>query len=282
MNATFAIVTPVYDGWPHLRNAALSVEAQRREGVTVRHIVQMHSDSPPQSATWLLQRAGNAELYQEDDAGLYDAIARGFARTNASAFLGWLNADEQYLPDALERVALYFERHPETDIVFGDYLLLDEACHPIAARREIPARLWYLRHGVNYILSCATFFRRRVWETLGGFDPAYHRVADKEFYLRALSRGFRFAHLPEYLGAFTLTGRNRSADALGLVEPITLRRQVNAYPWLALRALPRLCRVAEKMLRGCYRRELVTTRLFDLEGQSVRIEARLGSRWRKG
>jgi hypothetical protein len=278
MPNAFAIVTPVLNGWPRLRAAVASVAAQRVEGLGVRHVVQLHEDSSDEGRAWLAEQPG-IELRVSRDSGIYDAIGRGLADAR-EPYLGWLNADEQYLPGTLARAAAVLTERPGVGAVFGDYLLLDREGGLAAARREIPARRWYLRHGVNYILSCATFFRREVWEELGGLSRDYARLADKEFYLRALDRGVRFLHVPEYWGVYGLTGANLSTDELGQTEPERLRRQVGAYRSATARRIPRACRCVEKYIQGCYGRRQIAVSLFGDDGERRAAVAVVGTRWR--
>ena len=280
------VATPVLNGMPHLPAAVASVAATAADaaaqGVAVRHVVQLSAASADGSREWLNAKCTmhNAQCIMSADAGMYDAISRAFSGA-AEDVLCWLNADEQHLPGAYAAVAAAFDAHPETDVVFGDYLLLDAAGRPVAARRELPIRRWHLRQGVNAnLLSCAVFFRRRVWESLGGFDVSYTRVADSEFFWRALEHGFRFRHLNAFLGAYGLTGRNLSLDQQGRAEPARLRERTGAWRSPVLRALPKLCRIAEKAVRGCYLPCRVRTRLFDADGKPVEMDAWLGSRWR--
>jgi len=278
MSCTFRIVTPVREGWPRVRASVASVAAQRESGVTVRHVVQLHAGSRDASADWLA-RQPEVILRIEDDAGLYDAIARGF-RDGDEPYLGWLNADEQVLPGVLARAAGLFEANPDVDLWFGDYLLLDPQGRLCAARREIPARPWLLRHGVNSILSCATLFRRSLWERLDGFSPRYQRLADKEFYLRALASGAHFRHVSEYWGVFGLTGENRSRDALALQEQARLRAEAGTDAQKAARWFSRVARCIEKALRGAYGRHSVSVELFDDQGVRRPVWAVVGSRWK--
>ena len=50
----------------------------------------------------------NAQLFIEKDAGMYDAINRGLARTHGE-ICSYLNCDEQYLPGALAKVAEFLK-----------------------------------------------------------------------------------------------------------------------------------------------------------------------------
>ena len=246
----------------------------------MRHVVQLSAGSSDGSLAWLESpKTAQLELRVAADAGMYDAIGRAFSGA-AEDILCWLNADEQHLPGAYAAVDAAFRAHPGADVLFGDYLLLDAAGRPVAARRELPIRRWHLRQGVNAnLLSCAVFFRRRVWEALGGFDPSYTRVADSEFFWRALARGFRFLHVPLYLGAYGLTGRNLSLDESARTEPARLRSATGAWRSPALRAIPKVFRIAEKALRGGYFPRRVRTTLRGIDGSAVDIDAVLGPFW---
>ncbi len=63
-----------------------------------------------------------------------------------------------------------------------------------------PARLIgrYLRDG-GYLAQPAVFFRRRVYEALGGFDEKLKLLGDHVFWLRALQAGFHFSRLWEFV-----------------------------------------------------------------------------------
>ena len=277
----FLLVTPVLDGWPRIRAAVASVAAQDAPELSIRHVIQLSDRSTDSSEEWLRGQSG-VKCFVEADTGLYDAISRGFGkRGDDSEILAWLNSDEQLLPGALARVAEEFRRHPEAEVVFGDYLLLDANGRPTAWRREIPANAWLLRNGVNSILSCATFFRRRVWDTLGGFDPAFSLVADKDFYLRALAAGFRFRHLRGApLAAYANTGDNATLrhPLLALREQARLRKKAGARG-PAVRRLARCLRRILKSFHGCYGRRLLVMRLFDNEGRETAISTHVGTRW---
>ena len=302
---SFLLVTPALDGWPRIRATVASVRQQATcvDSSTLRlfdfrtlHVVQVSDRSTDPSGEWLREQS-DLLVRTEADAGLYDAIARGFqagltALTtnsgngeretgNGETILSWLNSDEQLLPGALARVAEEFRRHPEADVVFGDYLLLDADGRPTAWRREIPAHGWLLRNGVNSILSCATFFRRRVWDSLGGFDPAFSLVADKDFYLRALAAGFRFRHLRGApLAAYSNTGDNATLrhPLLALREQARLREKAGARG-PAVRRLARGLRRILKSFHGCYGRRLLVMRLFDNEGREIAVSTHVGTRW---
>ncbi|MFZ4683965.1 MAG: glycosyltransferase, partial [Terrimicrobiaceae bacterium] len=104
-------------------------------------------------------------LFTEPDSGMYDAINRGFRRATGD-ICAYLNCDEQYLPDALDAVARYFNAHPDVDVVFADAVVVDENGGYLCSRlAQTPFRdqLWFRMP----VLSCATFIRRSAIERHG-------------------------------------------------------------------------------------------------------------------
>ena len=170
---------------------------------------------PPAQLRWARPRlappdGSSLRWFVEPDTGLYDALNHGFARATGEIY-AWLNDDEQYLPDALARVARTAAAHPEADIFFGGAILMDEQYRPLAWRRT--TRLSFARVAAThlYTLSCAIFFRRRLWDRLGGFDAGLRIVGDEEFIGRALRSGARAQPIPAFLGAYTVRPGQLSA-----------------------------------------------------------------------
>lgn len=261
----FGIVTPLLDARKFFRACAASLSAQQfADGSdSMTHYVRESGASREPCED--IAREFGCDYAIGSDAGIYDAIGRGLddASAGGAEILGWLNADEQALPGALATAAAAFRANPDAAIVHGDYLLIDPGSAAVlAARREIPARTFYLRHGVNYLMSCAVFFRREVWMAAGGFDLTYRLLADKKFYLSALSSGAKAVHVRSYLGAYGVTGGNASLSPDAAVEQARLRKETGAYRHAAARKVVRAVRCVGKLLRGCYGRRIVSTTLL--------------------
>ncbi len=278
----FGIVTPLLDGRSTFRACAASVQAARAVApeLAVRHLVR-ESDASAEPCE-SLARTFNCAYVRAPDSGLYPAIATGLdnAVAGGADILGWLNGDEQLLPDALRRVADAFNTNPALDLVFGDYLIATPDATVLAARREIPARRFLLRNGVNSILSCTTFFRRRVWERFRPFSPDYRLLADKHFYLRLIEDGAVIRHLPQYLGVYGATGKNASLAPLAIAEQARLRAEIGVGTRTPARALARLWRISEKLLRGAYLPLTIEVTLLDGAGRPRPFRGRVGTAWR--
>lgn len=250
----FSIATPTFNCLHHLKRCVGSVRAQA--GVDVEHLIQDggSTDGTPQ---WLGTQRGLMAV-SERDAGMYDAINKAWDRGTGDVF-AWLNADEQYLPGTLAHVASYFERNPDVDMVFGDTLLVDGEGRLLAARREIPLRAWYIKNGFLYSLSCSLFFRSRLRErNLLKFDTSYRLAGDLDLVLRLLAAGATCRHVSHYYALFGVDGGNLSLNPRMEQEGADIQGRFGGFTSPALRAIPRLCRVAERVLHGCYFRDHVT------------------------
>jgi glycosyltransferase involved in cell wall biosynthesis len=100
-------------------------------------------------------------IYSEPDRGMYDAINKGLAKATGD-ICAWLNSDEQYLDGTLQKVAEYFRKDQDLDVLLGDAVLVDERFDPLSYRRIVIPNKWHTRLSFLHSLSCAMFFRPRV------------------------------------------------------------------------------------------------------------------------
>jgi hypothetical protein len=241
---TFSVATPVFNGMPHLPRCIGSVRGQA--GVTREHVVQ-DALSTDGSSRWL-EAQPDLAVVREPDNGMYHAVERAWSRSRGS-ILSWLNADEQYLPDALAKVQGVFRGRPDVDIVFGDAILVDPEGNLIAARREIPLRASYVARTFLYSLSCTMFFRRSLLDAGDlTFEPGRRVAGDVALILSLMKKGRRVHHLAEYLALFMIDGQNLSLSTDGQREREEMRAGGRSVGVLASTA-----RRVEKAVRGCYR-----------------------------
>ena len=244
MALKFSIVTPTRNNLDKLKRCVGSVRGQT--GVALEHIVQdaCSDDGTPE---WLAQQP-DLRARSERDTGMYDAINRGWQRAHGD-ILSWLNSDEQYLPGALARVEREFARHPEIDLLYGNVLVVGNEGELVAARREIRLSRTYIANGFLNACSCATFFRRRLWdEGILALDDRFRYAADMDLMLRLLDAGKNVRQLHEYLSVFTIDGTNLSCHPQMLAETAAIQRKFGAIGFAPLRKAVMLGRYVERLL----------------------------------
>ena len=82
------------------------------------------------------------KIFSEPDAGMYDAVNRGLARSSGD-LSAYLNSDDQYLPSTLTTVAEFFEENPSTEMLFGDALVVDPDGRYLCSRMVTIPSAWH-------------------------------------------------------------------------------------------------------------------------------------------
>ena len=157
---------------------------------------------------WLLKDS-RVTAYVEEDAGMYDAINRGFRRAKGE-IVAYLNCDEQYLPGALRHVCDVFAAHPSIDVLFGDAIVIKGDGRYICHRKAlmpIKSHMWYR----FTVLTCSTFLRRKLLDQHRiYFDTSWRVIGDFFWVKEMLDRRVPMALLRRYTSAFADTGENLS------------------------------------------------------------------------
>ena len=200
------IVTPVRNGVRFLAETLASVRAQDHR--PIEHVVV--DGGSTDGTLELLRDSPDIRWISEPDQGLYDAINKGL-RMAKGDILAYQNADDRYVaPDAVSAAVDHLLVHPEVDVAYGDYRLIDEAGRPLGTRcvTARPFSLRRLRRG-NFIPPHAAFVRRRVVVEEGHWlDPTLRFPGDWDWFLGMAQAGKRFSPIPKVLAEFRVHERS--------------------------------------------------------------------------
>lgn len=192
-----SVVTVSYNAAATIADTMVSVRSQdyaEREHWII-------DGASPDGTTEIARRHAdaNTRIVSEPDAGLYDAMNKGIAKSTGD-IVGILNADD-YFPDAtrLSAVAAAFAADPTLDAVLGDVAFVDPAgqiTRRYRSGRFTPSRTrwgWMPAHPGMYLT-------RDAYRRVGPYRTDMTIAADFEFVVRAFTRmGLRYAHLPQTL-----------------------------------------------------------------------------------
>jgi glycosyltransferase involved in cell wall biosynthesis len=235
----------------------------------------------PEIETWVKAHPG-VMVTVEPDNGMYDAINRGLKRAQGE-ICAYLNCDEQYLPGALRKVDDFFKQNPKVDVLFGDAILADAALQPLAYRRVVTPQRWHTLLRPLGVLTCSTFFRRKVVDDGVLFDPSWKIVGDKAWVVDLLDRGYRIAVLNEPLAVFAFTGANLSHLKASAEERRRWEQNFST-GFRLLRPLAHLHHAWRKWRAGAYYSFTEDLRYYRRENPSQRTgftHLHLGSSWPK-
>jgi glycosyltransferase involved in cell wall biosynthesis len=206
-----SVVTPSLNQGRVIEQAILSIG----KGARVEHVVQDGGSTDDTLA--ILRRHPHVVWRSEPDGGQSDALNRGF-RLARGSILGWLNADDLYLPDTVEVAAAFLAAHPEVDLIYGDCLFADEDGVVRTAARSGPLDVQRLLTFDQALPQSTIFFRRHVLDRVGPLDSTLHLAMDVDFGFRAALR-CRIAYVPALRAAVRVHPASKSSTRLPEVLP---------------------------------------------------------------
>jgi len=136
----------------------------------------------------------------EPDNGYGDAVRKGFNLTK-NEVMCWINSGDLLLPGSLIKAyeALEFQK---ADLIFGDDYYIDKDSIVITKSYGGTHSLKHMMlYGGWTPLQDACFWKRSLYETIGGIDPSLKYAADYDFFLRASWAG-RCVYVPMVFSAF--------------------------------------------------------------------------------
>jgi glycosyltransferase involved in cell wall biosynthesis len=208
------VVTPSYNQGEFIEETIRSVLLQGYPNLEL-----MVMDGGSRDATLSVLERYEPWLTQwvsEPDRGQTHAINKGLFRATGEVFT-YLNSDDLLAPGALVEVAEAFRLRPETDVVYGRCMYVDEEGNELFVQRgRITGFLDYLRiwegfRRGEYLTQPEVFCRTRILMEVEGFREELHSVMDYEMWLRLLARGARFQPVDAVLARFRVLAGQKSA-----------------------------------------------------------------------
>jgi len=256
-----SIVTASFNQGSFILDAIESVLAQNY--TNVEHIIldNCSSDETPR----VLARYSHLKIIREKDRGQSDALNRGFKMATGD-IVGWLNADDRYLPGCFDAVLKGFVDMPSCDLLYGDYRFINVKGNLIRTRRELSFDMFMLKYlHILYIPTTTSFFKRKIFDEQNFLDINYHYAMDYEFFLRLASKGYKFGHLPKLMADFRWHEQSKSFldiespkeemnKALLLHDPfiVTVPTPLRCVVRSLLMIMARAKRFVLKLLKGNY------------------------------
>ena len=211
------VISPSFNQKEFLTECLESVAAQ--QAVDFEHLIfdPGSTDGSRDVAEAHAARHSFVKYFPEPDSGQVEAINKGLERATGD-ILTWLNSDDSYIgTDVLERVVAEFDAHPEIDVICGrgTYItptgdLIKEAW----VHRDGEAIPDRLRNSIG-LVQPSVFFRRSVYEKVGGLDPTFNLSLDYDYWIRFAKAGVRFHFLDQLLVKMTIHKDSKTIGSRG-------------------------------------------------------------------
>lgn len=192
----------------------------------------------------------------EPDEGQTDALVKGFGRASGDV-LCWLCSDDLYEPYTLHEVAEVFVRHPQWQVVYGDSLWIDANGRPIRPKKEIDFNHFIWLYSGNYLPQPSTFWRRGIYQRVGGLDARWNLAMDADLWIRFAELAHPY-HIPRLWSRMRYYPEQKNRRLRGVSDEegkLIHSRYLLNEPLLQLRLkqfAAKSMRVALKLARGAY------------------------------
>src|SRR5262249_28141686 len=151
------------------------------------------------------------------DSGQANGLNRAFAKMGGE-IVGYLNSDDCLADGAAPTVCHAFSRHPEADIVYGgvDWIDKDNKLighhHAEISSLEDMLDIYAFWWNKKQWAQPEVFFRRHLYEAVGGFDESFSLAFDFDFWVRILRLRPLVISVPQTLVRFRRHDQQRSTD----------------------------------------------------------------------
>ncbi|MEP6915386.1 MAG: glycosyltransferase [Acidobacteriota bacterium] len=217
-----SVIVPAFNVAPYLGAALDSIRSQTFEDFEALVIDDGSTDATLAIARDYAGRDPRIRVLHQPNGGISSARNHGL-RISSSPLIALLDSDDLWTPEYLARQTDILGRHPEVGIVTGNAWFLGsrwdgEPARPTPDTSPAPdlGRI-IADETVIFIMSV---FRRRVYETIGGFDEELRTNEDYDFWLRAAAAGFAFARNDTPLGYYRRRDDSLSASELRMLRGI--------------------------------------------------------------
>ena len=208
MSMKITIVTPSFNQAKFLEETIRSVISQRDQ---IHEYFVLDGGSTDGSVDIIKKYADKIDWWvSEKDKGQSDAIHRGFTKATGD-IIAWLNSDDVYLPGTIQKVQAAFNKHPEWDVVTGYTTFIDSDSRIERITRVAGGNGMLARWGAVVVAQQATFFRKRLYDRVGGLNLSLHCTMDRDLWSRFIVQKASWGEIHDQLAAFRHHG-----DAKGL------------------------------------------------------------------
>jgi glycosyltransferase involved in cell wall biosynthesis len=212
-----SIIIPSFRQSALLKGALESIEMQR---FTNYEVLVMDADSQDDTAAIVARFAHlPVRMYSEPDAGIYDAMNKGIARSTGQ-FLYFMGCDDRLASATVLEQVFADAEVVNNHVLYGDVIFTSNGY-----RYDGEFTMFKLIRG--NICHQAIFTRREVFDSLGKFDIRYKTYADWEFNMRWFGEAWvKRRYLLLVIANFNTTGFSADLkDEVFFAEEPALRKK---------------------------------------------------------
>jgi glycosyltransferase involved in cell wall biosynthesis len=188
------LVSVVVASYNMLRYLPRAIDSILGQSYPNLEVIVVDDGSTDATASFTASLSGDRRINvcRQDNRGQASAKNRGIELSRGD-FIGFLDADDLWLPDKLARQLPLFEGRPDVGVVYSEYECID------AEGRKVPKGPTDMRRGrvsgqlliQNFVSFPTALVRRECFERCGAFNLDYGMGIDYDLWLR-ISANYEF------------------------------------------------------------------------------------------
>ena len=217
-NPLVSVITPTFNRSDFLPESIDSVLAQTYQNFQLIIVDDGSTDSTREVVEPYLTDQRIKYFYQSNQG---QSVARNKGISESSGeFICFLDSDNAWLPNKLDRSLLEFSRFPQSDIVYGDGILIDEKSAEIGKNtmKRYSGRITHHLLKDNFVSMNTTMTRRKCFDELGSFNESDRVAEDYELWLRLARKNFIFFGINKILTFYQVRKNSLSSNHLNKIK----------------------------------------------------------------
>lgn len=206
-----SVITPTYNRARFLPAAVASVLSQTFGDFELIIMDDGSEDNTPDVLKPFLADRRVRYVYQENQG---QSHARNLALKQATGdFIAFLDSDDVWARDKLEKQLAVFRANSEVDIVHGDEATINEQGSVVSLQnmRRYSGRITRYLLADNSVSITTALVRRRCFDEMGGFDTSVGVADDYELWLRFSAR-YCYQYEPGIVASYRVMADQISSD----------------------------------------------------------------------
>ncbi len=212
-----SVIIPTYNCKEYITDAIESVLSQTFRDYDIIVVDDGSTDGTKDIVT----RYGNKIKYaRQENKGVSAARNTGIGMASGG-LIAFLDADDMWLPDKLEKQVMAFDENPALGLVTCGLIVIDEngsvlrrENEPLAFDRQRLLERIVVRAIVGNTPSCM-MVKRECFNKVGNFDEALSGAEDRDLCMRIV-RSYDIYMMPECLIKYRVHGKNAHRNAAGM------------------------------------------------------------------
>ena len=184
-----SIILPTYNGSKYIRKSIDSCLNQTYKNLELIIVDDGSSDKTPE----IIKSYKDIRIKyirHKKNKGLPFALNTGFANATGE-YLTWTSDDNQYLPEAIEKMLSYLNSDKKIDFVYANYFN-----HILETDKKLLVEMKDSNDLIREnIVGPCFLYSRIVYKNIGDYNTKYFLVEDYEYWIR-VSRKYSLVHCP--------------------------------------------------------------------------------------